>query len=63
MEVRQQQDLGDEGTAEGVDTIARHTFIKDRQPQAKSELSYHQPNQPSQVGHAPSYPQATQGLG
>ena len=26
------EDLGDEGIAEGVDTIARHTFIKERQP-------------------------------
>ena len=40
--------------AEGVDTIVRHTFTKERQPQAMSELSYHQPNQPSQQDHAPS---------
>ena len=53
------EDLGDEGTAEGVDTIARHTFNKARQPQAMPELSYHQPNQTSQQAHAPSYPQPT----
>ena len=43
-----QEDLGDEGMADGVDTIACHTFTTERQPQAMSELSYHQPNQPSQ---------------
>ena len=59
MEVRQQQDLGDEGTAEGVDTIARHTFTNERKPQAMSELSYHQSNQSSQQDHAPSCPQPT----
>ena len=32
------EDIGDEGMAEGVDTIALHIFIK--------ELSYYQPNQP-----------------
>ena len=53
------EDLGDEGMAEGVDTIARHTFTKERQPRAMSELSYQQPNQPSQQDHAPSYPQRT----
>ena len=63
MEVRQQQDLGDEGTAEGVDTIARHTFAKERQPQAMSKLSYHQANQPPQQDHALSYPQPIQGQG
>ena len=26
---------------EGVDTIARHTFTEEWQPQALSELSYH----------------------
>ena len=57
------EDLGDEGMAEGVDTIAHHTFTKERQPQAMSELSYHQPNQPSQQDHAPSCPQPTQGQG
>ena len=36
-----QEDLGYEGTVEGVDTIARHTFTNERQPQATSELSYH----------------------
>ena len=42
--------LGDEGMAERVDTFARHTFTKDRQPQVISELSYHQPNQhPSKI--------------
>ena len=39
------EDLGDEEMAEGVDIIARRTFTKGRQPQAMSELSYHQPNQ------------------
>ena len=29
---------------EGVDTIARHTITKERQPRAVSELSYHQPS-------------------
>ena len=37
--------LGDERMAKGVDTIAHHTFAKERQPQAMSELSYHQPSQ------------------
>ena len=55
--------LGDEGMAEGVDTIARHTFIKERQPQAISKLIYHQPNQPSQEDHAVTYLQPTQGQG
>ena len=41
------EDLRDKGMAEGVDTIARHTFTKEKQPQAALELSYHQPNQPS----------------
>ena len=35
------EDLGDEGMVKGVDTIAYHTFTKERQPQAMSELSYH----------------------
>ena len=56
MEVRQQnspdsdmpEDLGDEGMAEGVDTIARHTFNKEKQSQTMSELSYDQLNQSSQ---------------
>ena len=43
-----QEDLGDGGMAEGVGTIARHTFTKERQLQAMSELLYHYPNQPSQ---------------
>ena len=58
-----QQDLGDERMAEGVDTIVHHTFTKERQPQVVSELSYHQPDQPSQQDHALSYPQLTQGQG
>ena len=33
-------DLGNEGMADGVDIIARHTFTKEREPQAMSELSY-----------------------
>ena len=28
----------------GVDTVTRHAVTKERQPQAVSELSYHQPN-------------------
>ena len=56
-------DLEDKGMAGGVGTLARHTFTKERQCQAMSELSYHQPNQPSQQDHAPSYPQLTQSQG
>ena len=40
------EDLGNEGIAEGVVTIGRHTFTKERQPEAMSKLSYHQPKQP-----------------
>ena len=58
-----QEDLEDEAVTEGVNTIARHTLTKERQPQAMSELSYHQLNQPSQQDHAPSYPQPTQNQG
>ena len=54
------EDLGDERMAEGVDTITRHTFTRERQLQAMSKLPYHQPNQPSQQDHALSYPQLTQ---
>ena len=54
---------GDEGMAEGVDTITSHTFTKERRPQAMSELLYHQPNRSSQQYHAPSSPQATEGQG
>ena len=57
------EDLGDEGLAEGVDTVACHTFTKERQPQTMSKLSYHQPNQTSQQDHAPSYSQPTQDHG
>ena len=57
------KDLGDEEMVEGVDTLTCHTFTKERQPQAKSALTYHQPNQPSQQDHATSYPQLTQGKG
>ena len=46
---------------EEVNTVACRTFTKERQPEAVSELSYHQPNQPPQNDHAPSYPQPTQG--
>ena len=49
--------------AEWVDTIACHTFTKEKQSQAMSELLYHQPSQPSQQDHASSYPQPTQGQG
>ena len=49
--------------AEGVDTIARHTFTKERQLQSMSELSYRQRNQPSQQVHAPTYPQPTRSQG
>ena len=48
------EDMGDEGMA-GVDTIVCHTFTNERQFKAMSELSYHQPNQPFQQDHAPSY--------
>ena len=34
------EDLGDEGMAERVDTVSRHIFTKQRQPQAILELSY-----------------------
>ena len=37
------------------------SLVKERQPQAMSEPSHHQPNQPSQRDHAPNYPQPTQG--
>ena len=47
--------------AKGMDTIVRHTFTKERQPNAMSELSDHQPNQPFQQDNAPSYLQQTQG--
>ena len=57
------EDLGDEGMAEGMDTIARNAFTKERQLQAMSELSYHQPSQPSRQDLAPSYSQPTQGQG
>ena len=43
--------------AKGVDKIAHHTFTKERQPQAMTEISCHQPDQPSEEDHAPSYPQ------
>ena len=58
-----QKDLGDKGKAEGVDTIACHTFTKERQPRAMYEQSYNQPNQPSQQDHAPSYSRSTRGQG
>ena len=60
-----QEDLGvgDEGMAAGVDTIANHTFTEKRQPKAMSELMYHQPNKPSQQGHALSHLQPTHGQG
>ena len=54
-----QKDLGDKG----VDAIVCHTFTKERQPQAMSELLYHQLYQPSQLDHALRYPQLTQGRG
>ena len=57
------EDLGDEGIVEAVDKIARHTFTRERQPQAMSELSYDQPNQSFQQDHAPTYPQPTQSQG
>ena len=49
------EDLGDEGMATGMVTITHHTFTKERQPQAMSELSCHQPNQPSQQDRAPGF--------
>ena len=56
-------DLGDEEVAEGLGTLIHRTFTEEKQPQAVSELSYHQPNQPSQQDHAPSYPKPTQDQG
>ena len=58
-----EEDVRDEGMVKGVDTVAYDTFTKERQPQAVSGLSYHQPNQPPQQELAPSYPQPTQGQG
>ena len=49
--------------AEGVDTIARLTFTKERQPQAMPKLSYRQPSQPSQRDHTPIYLHSTQDQG
>ena len=46
--------------AEGMDRIAQHTFTKEKQPQAMSELSNHQP---SPQDHATSYPQPTRAQG
>ena len=46
--------------AKGVDTVTRHMGTKERQPQAMSELWYHQPNRPAQQDHAPSHPPPTQ---
>ena len=57
------EDLVDERMAEGVDSITCPVFAKETQPQAMSELSYHQPNQPPQQDHAQSYPPPTQGQG
>ena len=54
------ENLGDKGMAKGMDTIAHHAFTKERQPQAMSELSYHQPNQPSKQYHAASHSQLNQ---
>ena len=53
--------VGGEGMAEGLDRVACHTLTKERQTQAMSQISYHQPNQPSQRDHAPSYPKPTLG--
>ena len=47
-----QADLGHEGAAKGAETITRHTFTKEKQPEVMSELLYHKPNQPSQQDHA-----------
>ena len=46
------EDLGDKGMAEEMATVAHHTSTRKRQPQATSELFYHQPNQPSQQDYA-----------
>ena len=51
------EDLEDKGMAGGIGTLPRHTFTKERQCQAMSELSYHQLNQPPQQGHAPTQDQ------
>ena len=58
-----EEDVRDEGMVKGEDTVAYDTFTKERQPQAVSGLSYHQPNQPPQQDHAPSDPQPTQDQG
>ena len=58
-----QKDLGDEVMAKGVDIIAHYTFTEEKQPKAVSNLSCHQPNQPFQEDHAPSYPRLAQGQG
>ena len=36
-----QEDLGDQGMTEGVDTVACHTFTQKKQPKAMSEVLYH----------------------
>ena len=56
-------DQGDEGMAEGVDIIDRRTLTKKRPPRTMLASSYHQPDQPSQQDHAPSYSQQTQSKG
>ena len=43
------EDLGVKEMAEGVDTVARRTFTKQRQPQAMSELSYGLMSHPSKI--------------
>ena len=55
------QGLSDEGMAKRVDTIARRTFTKERQPQEMSELLPNQCSQPIQQDHALNYSQPTQG--
>ena len=49
--------------AEELDTITRHTFTKQKQPKAVSELSYHQPHQPPQQDFPLSYSKLIQSQG
>ena len=46
------EDLGDEGMAEGVDTIVHHTFTEERKPAAVPELPNNKPHQSPMQSHA-----------
>ena len=58
-----QEHLRDEGMDAGVNTVGHYTPTKERQPRTMPGLSYHQPNQPPQQLHDPSFPQPTQSRG